>query len=382
MGRRVSPALKPGQHRLWATDELSIELQHSMTCQILSANFRQDVQMRHGLLVLNSEQRVIFCSEDAARLMELGQDEFLGIEIEEVFHQVAQVNGITEFRENLAATISSALAEPTNTTLILPRPGLLDLAVTAFTIPLKRGEQLIAVAVSDVNNEKQEERKWGATIAIISHEIYNLLTIIYSYTDMLLHSTPLNATQRQWLETIRSDGERITDLVSGLSQAVGLDSTAASVRTEHLSIRDTVDNVTTNLTAAYSGHYFDTEVPRDLPEGLANRIDVEQILKNLVENAIKYSPQGGRVSIAAHHQPESQHLVISVGDQGIGISQGDWDRIFLLGERIARSETDDIVGSGLGLFIVKELVELMGGEVWVKSELGLGSTFYFTLPAA
>ena len=304
--------------------------------------------MRHGLLVLSSEQRVIFCSESAARLLGSGQDEFLGIEIAEVFHQVVQVKGITESRENLAATISRALAKPTNTTLILTRPGLRDLAVTAFTIPLKPGEQFTAVAVSNVNNEKQEEREWGATIAIISHEIYNLLTTIYSYTDILLHRTPLNVAQRQWLETIRPDSERITDLVSGLSQAVRSESNAASVRTEHLSISDTFDNVTTDLTATLSGHFIETEVPRDLPEGLGNRIQLEQILRNLVENAVKCSPLGGRVSIAARHQPGRQHLVISVVDQGIGISRGDWDRIFLLGERIARSETDDVVGSRIG----------------------------------
>ena len=336
--------------------------------------------MRNGLLVINSEQQVIFCSEGAASLMGLGQIEVIGTGIEEVLHHAAQVNGNSEFGDTLAASISSAIAEPTDTTLILPRPGLRDLAVSAFTVPLKPGQQITAVAVSDVINERQEERKWGATIAIISHEIYNRLTVIHSYTNMLLQRTQLNVTHRQWLETVRSDSERITDLVSSLSEAARLESTAKSVRIEHLFISDAVDNVTANLTAIQSGHFIDVEVPRDLPEGFGNQIQLEHILRNLVENAVKYSPQGGRVSIIAHHQPERQRLVISVGDQGIGISPEDRARIFHLGERIARSETGDVVGAGLGLFIVKELVELMGGVVWVESELDLGSTFYFTLP--
>ena len=101
-----------------------------------------------------------------------------------------------------------------------------------------------------------------------------------------------------------------------------------------------------------------------------------------MENALKYSPRGDSVTIAAHHLPETQLLVLSVSDRGIGISPEDRDRIFLLGERVARRETDNVGGAGLGLFLVKELVELMGGEVWVESDLSLGSTFYFMLPAA
>ena len=173
---------------------------------------------------------MIFCSEGAARLLGLGQDELIGIEIEELLQQAAQVSGITEFGHTLAASFSSAIAEPTDTTLILRRPGPRDLAVTVFTVPLKPGEQITAVAVSDVINERQEQRKWEATVAIICHEIYNRLTVIYSYTDMLLHKTQLNVTQKQWLEIIRSDSERISDLVSSWAEAARLESTAESVK--------------------------------------------------------------------------------------------------------------------------------------------------------
>ena len=99
-----------------------------------------------------------------------------------------------------------------------------------------------------------------------------------------------------------------------------------------------------------------------------------------MENALKYSPRGDSVTIAAHHLPETQLLVLSVSDRGIGISPEDRDRIFLLGERVACRKTDNVGGAGLGLFIVKELVELMGGEVWVESELNKGSSFFFSIP--
>jgi len=337
--------------------------------------------MRNGLLVINSEHHVIFCSDGAARLMGLGQAEFIGAEIEELLHHAAQVHGATEFGEISAASISKTISESSDTTLILPRPGLQDLAVTAFNVQLKPGEQITAVAVSDVTDEQQEGRKWGANIAIVSHEISNLLTVIYSYTDLLLHRTSLDVTQRQWLETIRSDNHRISDLVSSLSEAAQLESTAGNFRIEPLFIGEAVGKVTTASIAAEPGHVIDVEVPGDLPIGFGSRIHLEHILKNLVENAVKYSPRGGRVLISAQYQPEKQRLIISVGDQGLGIAPEDQDRIFLIGERITRSETDNVAGTGLGLFIVKELVELMGGEVWVESELDLGSTFYFTLPA-
>ena len=103
---------------------------------------------------------------------------------------------------------------------------------------------------------------------------------------------------------------------------------------------------------------------------------------NLLENAVKYSPHGGLVSIHARKTPDLEWVEISVSDQGIGISPKDQENLFTTFHRIRRPETEDISGTGLGMYIVKALVELMRGKVWLKSKLNMGTTIFFSLPTA
>jgi two-component system sensor histidine kinase VicK len=113
---------------------------------------------------------------------------------------------------------------------------------------------------------------------------------------------------------------------------------------------------------------------------IADRDKLAQVLVNLLENAIKYSPQGGVITVSAFHQPEQGRVVVSIADQGIGIAPEDQRSIFSPFQRTRRPETEGITGTGLGLYIVKELLALMRGEIWLKSELDRGSSFFFSLP--
>lgn len=101
-----------------------------------------------------------------------------------------------------------------------------------------------------------------------------------------------------------------------------------------------------------------------------------------MSNAIKYSPGGGRITAGARHLPEQKRVVILVADQGMGIAPEDLKELFARFQRISRPETEGIRGTGLGLYIVKRLIDLMGGDVWAESTVGQGSVFYFSLPTA
>jgi len=140
-------------------------------------------------------------------------------------------------------------------------------------------------------------------------------------------------------------------------------------------VREAVQSV-----AVDEKHSVVFDFPKDLSPVVGDRDKLIQVLINLVDNAVKYSPQGGKVTIAARQEPE--RMVVSVSDQGIGIAPEDREKIFTTFSRIRRPEVEKIHGTGLGLYIVKALVELMGGEIWVESELGKGSTFFFSLPLA
>ena len=126
-------------------------------------------------------------------------------------------------------------------------------------------------------------------------------------------------------------------------------------------------------------HHVVANVAPGLPPVAADRIRVERILDNLIDNAIKYSPEGGEISVAV--RSEDTHMTVSVRDQGIGISPANVEKLF---QPFGRLETAvhglTIGGVGLGLVVCWHLVEAHGGKIWVESELGKGSTFYFTLP--
>ena len=121
-------------------------------------------------------------------------------------------------------------------------------------------------------------------------------------------------------------------------------------------------------------------IPPDVPNVVADRDKLTQVLINLLSNAIKYSSGGGSVTISARQ--ERERVVLSVADQGIGIAPEDQQKLFTTFHRIHRPETQGVRGTGLGLYIVKALVEAMQGEIWLESTLNKGSTFFFSLPTA
>jgi len=129
-------------------------------------------------------------------------------------------------------------------------------------------------------------------------------------------------------------------------------------------------------------HEFVLDAGDSAALAVVDRDKFGQIVWNLVSNAIKYSPNGGRVVVSIREDRERGRVIAGVSDQGMGIAGEDKDSLFTTFHRIKRPETVGIRGSGLGLYIVKEWTEAMGGEVWLESELNKGSTFYVAVPAA
>jgi len=141
-------------------------------------------------------------------------------------------------------------------------------------------------------------------------------------------------------------------------------------------IQDTVKEIERRS----SRHQFILEIPKKLPAVFADRLRLERILHNLIDNAMKYSPQGGEVRVSV--KSEEEHLIIAVSDQGIGISLSNQAKLFGSFQRLEESKLDGVRGLGLGLLVCRRLVEAHGGRIWVESELGKGSTFFFTVPLA
>jgi len=137
--------------------------------------------------------------------------------------------------------------------------------------------------------------------------------------------------------------------------------------------------LTSDVKGKSAAHRFAVDISEQIPPLKADRVRLERILHNLIENAVKYSPKGGEVRISA--QQKDNELIVCVSDQGPGISPDDQKRLCQSFEQLAISNRRAMQGVGLGLKVCRTLVEAHGGKIWVESQLGAGSSFYFTLPS-
>jgi CheY-like chemotaxis protein/two-component sensor histidine kinase len=210
------------------------------------------------------------------------------------------------------------------------------------------------------------------------------MTSIKGYADLLLMGSvgPLTDGQEKFLSIVRSNVDRLKILVDDLLDISRIESGRLELTPEPTDVRETVAEVVASMEAR--AEEKDLQLHADLPEGLpmaqADPDRLGQILTNLVGNACQYTPDGGEVVVSA--QSEAEEIQITVGDTGIGISDEDQERIFSRFFRADSPPVQSTPGTGLGLSIVRSLVELHGGEIWLESELGEGSSFSFTLPVA
>ncbi len=236
-------------------------------------------------------------------------------------------------------------------------------------------------AVQAANTAKSE------FISLVTHELRIPMTSIRGYTDLLLKEMagPLSDPQKQFLQTVRRNLDRMSVLVSDLSDINRIESGRMHFEPEPFDLCDVINNVASDLSKAIEGREQSLEL--DMPGSAmvyADRTRVGQVLTNLLSNAHKYTPDGGALCIRLQLQTgaENGHARVDVIDNGIGISEENQARLF---SQFFRAE-DELVreqqGWGLGLSIVKKLVEAQGGEIDFTSELGAGSTFSFTVPLA
>jgi signal transduction histidine kinase len=221
-------------------------------------------------------------------------------------------------------------------------------------------------------------------VAAVSHELRTPLTSIYGFAETLLREDiPFSDEERRtFLGYIASESGRLTSIVDRLLNVAQLEAGDLRVNVARIDVASVVSEAVE--AAAQSGPLNGHRLEVDLPEGsLAVEADadrVRQVFGILLENALQYSPGGGTVLVSARRRAERVEL--RVVDEGIGIPLSEQERIFRKFYRAESASRDGAAGTGLGLFIARELVTAMGGRVWVDSTEGEGSSFAFELPAA
>ena len=231
---------------------------------------------------------------------------------------------------------------------------------------------------------QQADRAKSQFISIASHELKIPLTSIRGFADLIRQGAvgPVTDQQAKFLDTIRDNVDRMANLVSDLADISRIETGRMRIEIIDLSLSDYVRETVAVLRPQFEDKKQSIKV--SLPDGLpmvrADRARLVQILTNLLSNANKYTPEGGRVEITAHHVGDFAQ--ISVRDNGIGLSESDQAMLFSQFFRSDEPAVREEVGWGLGLYVTHRLVELLDGEIGVESRIGEGSTFWFTLPIA
>ena len=242
--------------------------------------------------------------------------------------------------------------------------------------------QGVVAVLRDITGQKELERMKSNFLSVVSHELRTPLHSIKGFVDIILmgRTGEISDTQRDFLNTVRSQTDHLQTLIQDLLEFSRLESGQVKLRLEQVSVAEVANEVVDNLTpmAGEKGVSLQSKVPPDFSSIEADRMRITQVLTNLAHNAIKFTPEGGSVTVGATDLRDQ--VMISVSDTGIGIPGYERDKIFDRFYQVDSTTTRQYRGAGLGLTICKHIVEYHQGRIWVEGDEGEGSTFLFTLP--
>ena len=319
-----------------------------------------------GVLLIEDDEaeKVILANHAIRRAFNMG-DDVTGQPLAKILHDEILADVFQRAKDS-AGTAHAEIPLPDERTLnanVTPIPGVGRVAIMQDITYLKELDQIKSEFVSTV-----------------SHDLRSPLTSVKGFADLLPAVGTLNEQQTYFLEKIRSGVDTVTEMIGDL---LDLGRIEAEVRMdmESCNIGDIIEKMITGQEnhAELKRQTLQAQIEPDLPFVLGNPLRIGQALSNLVSNAIKYTPEGGHISISA--TKEDNQVIIQIEDDGIGISKDDLQHIFDKFYRVDRPETEGIIGSGLGLSIVKTIVEKHRGRIWVESEIGKGTVFTVVLPA-
>lgn len=280
------------------------------------------------------------------------------------------------------------------------RIGVKTVELTLGPVLKDDGELIGALLVlRDITREIEADRMKTEFIGTMSHELRTPMTAIKGFTQLLLMGGlgPLTPTQHEFVTTIYNNTERMIAIINDVLDLTKIEAGSVELEWRAIHLAEVLSNVITEVKdlAAKRNQELTFSLPPGLPLVLSDAHRLHQILYNLVINAVKFTPRGGKIWIEASEAlpadlppevreqvpPDRRYLRVDVRDTGVGISPDDLPRIF---DRFYRTDNPlkiEAGGTGLGLSLVRPLVHLLGGHLWVRSTLGEGSTFSFILPA-
>ncbi len=332
-----------------------------------------------AVIVTDTEGRIGLTNPVAALILDLPDDMPLGTPLPKTVLEGG-------FAAHLRATLASESGDPVLAELSV-RGGDLKgnrtyQALSALLHHPDGRPRGVVTVLRDITGAKELEQLKSNFVGTISHELRTPLHSIKGFVDIVLYresAGPLTEVQRDFLSTVREEALRLEHIIMDLLEFNRLESGQIKLHPEHFDAAALACSVAEKMgsTADESGVDLLCEIATLLPvEG--DRLRIEQVLKNLISNALKFTPPQGRVQVTGHMRGAMAEIVVR--DSGIGIPVEEQERIFERFYQVDASQKRKYGGTGLGLAICKHIIERHGGRIWVESDGETGSAFHFTLP--
>ncbi|MFC1855888.1 two-component system histidine kinase PnpS [Thermodesulfobacteriota bacterium] len=288
------------------------------------------------------------------------------IEIQEIADNIVKLKHGVESRE---------------ITILMPKEKTLLVHATPI---IREGKNEGAVLVfHDITELRKLEQIRQDFVANVSHELRTPVASVKGYAETLLDGALSDEENAEdFVKIIYSDSERLAALIDDLLDLAKIESGKLKMTLEKCTIAPLTERITSGLKRKVKDKSItiNMDIPNDLPEIIADEDRIAQVLLNLIDNAIKYTKENGTVTVSATEK--DRFVQVDVSDNGAGIPESDLPRIFERFYRVDKARSRELGGTGLGLSIVKHIVQSHGGEVFVNSVVGRGTTFSFTMPKA
>ncbi len=365
-----------------AIDEIAIQFRNRIDEVSKERDYLQTIfkGMAEGVLVVDERGRILVANHALRQLLHLppsvanrsALEIIRNAQLEEAIRNVIQEGNSTSFE------------------LDLPLPLRKTFEVTVVGIlsspeEIERGDEKIRGAIAvfhDITRLKELEKVRQDFVANVSHELRTPLTTIKGYAETLLQGALQEEVATQFVQVIKRHADRLAKIVEDLLILSKVETEEFHLKLEYIPVSELIDDFTDFVKEAAENKKI-TISKNDISPSLSTQGDrayLGQVLINLLENAIKYGRDGGKVIISAIETDQGE-VQFSIEDDGIGIPKEDLPRIFERFYRVDRGRSRELGGTGIGLSIVKHLIQAHGGKVWAESQLEKGSTFYFTMPA-
>ncbi|MGC9333295.1 MAG: GAF domain-containing sensor histidine kinase, partial [Anaerolineae bacterium] len=334
-----------------------------------------------GLILVNRHERISYVNPCAEAFLDMPAPTLVGQTLEAMGLTIA---GRVDEPQRLLRELHSAMSTVEHTPVAeftLNKPESRTLRVRPFPIHNAEGRsQGMGLLLHDITRERELDEIKSQLLSTVSHELRTPLASIKGFATTLLREDVEwdEASRREFLSIIDEESDRLSELIGNLLDMSRIEAGELPVEPEPVDLMPLIQETAAEFQMMTQLHQLRLDLVPALPLVMADPRRTRQVLRNLVENAVKYSPEGGPIRIAA--EPGDEMLIVSVADQGIGIEPQQLGRVFDRFYQVDSASTRQVGGSGLGLAISKAIVEAQDGNIWAESKPGTGSTFYFSLP--